>query len=65
MLRLALLFFVIAVVAAILGFGTVAGVAAIIAKIFFGIFLFLFFLMVLLVAVGLAQFRDLLGRRRR
>ncbi len=64
MLRLALLFFLIAVVAAILGFGTVAGVAATIAKIFFAVFLFLFLLMVLLVALGVAEIRRLLGGRR-
>lgn len=42
MLRYALVFLVIAIVAAILGFGVLAAAAATIAKILFGIFVVLF-----------------------
>jgi uncharacterized membrane protein YtjA (UPF0391 family) len=42
MLRYALIFLVIAIVAAILGFGVLAAAAATVAKILFGIFLVLF-----------------------
>ena len=42
MLSYAVLFLVIAVIAGVLGFGVVAGTAAVIAKICFGIFLLLF-----------------------
>ena len=42
MLRYALIFLVIAIIAGILGFGTIAGAAAGIAKIIFGIFIVLF-----------------------
>src|SRR5437764_13771661 len=42
MLRYALIFLVIAIIAGILGFGAVAGAAAGIAKILFGVFLVLF-----------------------
>ncbi len=42
MLRYALIFLVIAIVAAILGFGFLAAAAATIAKILFGVFLVLF-----------------------
>ena len=42
MLRYALIFLVVAIVAAILGFGVLAAAAATIAKILFGIFLVLF-----------------------
>lgn len=42
MLSWALMFLVVAVIAAVLGFGVIAGTAATIAKIFFGVFLVLF-----------------------
>jgi uncharacterized membrane protein YtjA (UPF0391 family) len=42
MLSWALMFLVVAVIAAVLGFGVIAGTAAIIAKIFFGVFVILF-----------------------
>jgi len=42
MLRLAVLFFVVAVIAAFLGFGGIAGTAASIAQVFFFLFLVLF-----------------------
>lgn len=42
MLRYALIFLIIAIVAGILGFGVIAGAAASIAKILFGVFLVLF-----------------------
>jgi uncharacterized membrane protein YtjA (UPF0391 family) len=42
MLRYALIFLVVAIVAAILGFGVLAAAAATIAKVLFGIFLVLF-----------------------
>ena len=43
MLRLALLFLVIAILAALFGFGTVAGTAASLAQVLFVVFLVLFF----------------------
>ena len=42
MLRYALIFLVVAIIAGILGFGAVAGLAATIAKVLFGVFLVLF-----------------------
>ncbi len=42
MLNWAVTFFIVALIAAVLGFGGIAGSAAGIAKIFFGIFLILF-----------------------
>lgn len=47
MLRLAIAFFIIAVVAAVLGFGGIAVGAASIAKIFFYIFVVLFIISIL------------------
>lgn len=44
MLRLALAFFIIAVIAAVLGFGGIAAGAAAIAEIFFWVFVVLFIL---------------------
>lgn len=59
MLRLALLFFVLGVVAAILGFGGVAGASFAIAKLLFFIFLILF---IVFVVLGLGVVRGL-GKR--
>ncbi len=42
MLRYSLLFIIVALIAGLLGFGVVAGTAALIAKILFGLFLLLF-----------------------
>jgi len=42
MLRYALIFLVIAIIAGILGFWAIAGAAAVIAKVLFGIFVVLF-----------------------
>jgi uncharacterized membrane protein YtjA (UPF0391 family) len=42
MLRYSLLFIIVALLAGLLGFGVVAGTAALIAKILFGLFLLLF-----------------------
>lgn len=48
MLGWALTFLVIAVIAGLLGFSGVAGTAAFIAKLFFGVFLLMFFLFLIL-----------------
>ena len=59
MLRLALLFFVLGLVAAILGFGGVAGASFAIAKFLFFIFLILF---IVFVVLGLGVLRGLSRR---
>jgi len=59
MLRLALLFLILGLVAAVLGFGGIAGASFAIAKFFFGIFLLLFLVFLVL---GLGVVRRLSGR---
>ena len=59
MLRLALLFFVLGLVAAILGFGGIAGASFAIAKFLFFIFLILF---IVFVVLGLGVLRGLSRR---
>lgn len=59
MLRLALLFFVLGLVAAILGFGGVAGASFAIAKFFFFVFLIL---CIVFVVLGLGIVRGLSRR---
>ncbi len=58
MLRLALLFLILGLVAAVLGFGGIAGVSIAIAKFFFFVFLAVF---VVLLVLGLAAARRLGG----
>ena len=55
MLKLALLFFVVGLVAALLGFTTVAGTSFAIAKVFAVIFGILFVLFLILVAAGVGK----------
>ena len=55
MLKLALIFFVVGLVAALLGFTTVAGTAFAIAKVFAIIFGILFVLFLILAAVGVGK----------
>jgi uncharacterized membrane protein YtjA (UPF0391 family) len=59
MLRWALLFFVLGLVAAILGFGSVAGASFAIAKFLFFVFLIL---CIVFVVLGLGVVRGLSGR---
>lgn len=59
MLRLALLFFVLGLVAAILGFGGIAGASFAIAKFLFFVFLILF---IVFVVLGLGVLRGLSRR---
>lgn len=55
MLRWALAFFIIAIVAGIFGFGGIAGAATSIAQILFGIFLFMFAIALIVGLVGSAS----------
>ena len=52
MLYWAFVFLIISIIAAVLGFGGIAGATATIAKILFGIFLAMFFLFLILVIAG-------------
>lgn len=60
MLRLALFFFLLAVIAGVLGFTTIAGASIAIAKILFFVFLFIWAVLLIL---GLSVFRTLTGPR--
>lgn len=52
MLRWAIIFFIVAIIAAILGFGNIAGAATDIAKILFFVFLVIFLVSVVLHLAG-------------
>ena len=52
MLKIAIIFFVVSLIAAALGFTGIAGASAGIAKIAFGIFLFLALIFLVLIALG-------------
>jgi len=60
MLRLALFFFLLAVIAGVLGFTTIAGASIAIAKILFFVFLLIWAVLLIL---GLSVFRKLTGPR--
>jgi uncharacterized membrane protein YtjA (UPF0391 family) len=60
MLRLALFFFLLAVIAGVLGFTTIAGASIAIAKILFFVFLLIW---AVLLFLGLSVFRKLTGPR--
>jgi uncharacterized membrane protein YtjA (UPF0391 family) len=62
MLRWSVIFLVVALVAAILGFGGIASAAAGIAKVLFFIFLALFIVSLVLGATAVRKGRDLLHR---
>lgn len=57
MLRLALLFFLLSLIAGVLGFSGVAGAAALVAKVLFGVFLALFAGALALALFGLSLFK--------
>ncbi len=58
MLRLAVLFLILGLVAGLLGFTGIAGASFAIAKLLFGIFLLIFFVLLI---VGLGLFRGVFG----
>lgn len=58
MLKMALLFFVISLIAGVLGFGGIAGAAAGIAKFIFGIAVFVFLVFVVLAVMGWKAITD-------